>query len=457
MGKIENIKPEHFKYILLPNIQNNKVLNIFLFYRSNINDIKNNDKNNNNEETKQKEEKNVDNKKKDKKEENKDFIESKEFKAFINALDLKSMIYRLFAIPNEINSNNCKYLNELQWDIIKYNYDNFTEEEQEELKWLLYDLKNSNGKRIIDIDIPKDFICNCNEMYVYFTDMNIKPLIMKELKTHTFGFYENESKTIKYLKFINKKKYKTFKKFHQFAITKGNYKQYTQKKDKDKKENMIIDHIQEAPLYFYDYNYYSNIGNIKIGKPKTLKYNSKKYKEYVKNLIYCKIIESWKASDRLIKNNKKPQFNNCFYNLKELDKKVNRNIKAKIIDRSKIIYPRTYKDKVNLLYMNFYFPKSQKLKINNEIKNIVLLSIIYNLDKISYTDIIKELHSNIFKGNTKDNYDKNIDYSKLFEYIKGKDILYMMEDSNNINKKAILETKDVFYDNKEIVKVKNYQ
>ena len=107
--------------------------------------------------------------------------------------------------------------------------------------------------------------------------------------------------------------------------------------------------------------------------------------------------------------------------------------------------------------MNFYFPKSQKLKINNEIKNIVLLSIIYNFDKISYTDIIKELHSNIFKDNTMDNYDENIDYSKLFEYIKEKDILYMMEDSNNINKKAILETKDIFYDNKEIVKVKNYQ
>lgn len=428
MGKIENINPAHFKYILLPNIQNNKVLNIFLFYRRNIEDIKNNDN-----------------------EEKYNFIESQKFKAFLNALDLKSMIYRLFAIPNEINSNNCRYLNELQWDIIKYNYDNFTEEEQEELKWLLYDLKNSNGKRIIDIDIPKDFICNCNEMYVYFTDMNIKPLIMKELKTHTLGFYENESKTIKYLKFINRKTYEHYKEFHKFVISKGKCKQHTMKKEE------VIDHMQEAPLYFYDYNYFSNTTNAIMKKPKKLKYNSKEYKEYVKNLIYCKIIESWKASDRLIKNNKKPQFNNCFYNLKELDKKVNRNIKAKIIDKSKIIYPRTYKDKVNLLYMNFYFPKSQKLKINNEIKNIVLLSIIYNFDKISYTDIIKELHSNIFKDNTMDNYDENIDYSKLFEYIKEKDILYMMEDSNNINKKAILETKDIFYDNKEIVKVKNYQ
>lgn len=428
MGKIENINPAHFKYILLPNIQNNEVLNIFLFYRNNIEDIKNDDN-----------------------EEKYNFIESQEFKAFLNALDLKSMIYRLFAIPNEINSNNCRYLNELQWDIIKYNYDNFTEEEQEELKWLLYDLKNSNGKRIIDIDIPKDFICNCNEMYVYFTDMNIKPLIMKELKTHTLGFYENESKTIKYLKFINRKNYEHYKEFHKFVISKGKCEQHTMKKEE------VIDHIQEAPLYFYDYNYFSNTTNARMKKTKKLKYNSKEYKEYVKNLIYCKIIESWKASDRLIKNNKKPQFNNCFYNLKELDKRVNRNIKAKIIDKSKIIYPRTYKNKVNLLYMNFYFPKSQKLKINNEIKNIVLLSIIYNFDKIRYTDIIKELYSNIFKNNTSNNYDENIDYSKLFEYIKGKDILYMIEDSNNINKKAILETKDIFYDNKEIVKVKNYQ
>lgn len=428
MKKIENINPAHFKYILLPNIQDNEVLNIFLFYRSNIKNIKNNYN-----------------------EEKSNFIESQEFKDFLNSLDLKNMIYRLFNIPNKINSNNCKYLNELQWDIVKYNYDNFTEEEQEELKWLLYDLKNSNGNKINDISISKDFTCNCNEMYVYFTDMNIKPLIMKELKTYTLGFYENENKTIKYLKFINRENYKNYKEFHKFVISKGKYIQYTMKKEE------VIDHIQKAPSYFYDYNYSFNTINARMKKTKKLKYNSKEYKEYVKSLIHCKIIECWKASNRLIKNYNKPQFNNCYYNLKELDKEVNRYIKAKIIDKSKIIYPRTCKNKVNLLYMNFFFPKSQKLKINNEIKNITLLSIIYNLDKISYTDIIKELHSNIFKDNTKDNYDENIDNSKLFEYIKGKDILYMMEDSNNINKNAILETKDIFYDNKEIIKVKKYQ
>ncbi|MFR1777292.1 MAG: hypothetical protein ACLSW4_04480 [Clostridia bacterium] len=396
-----------------------------MFYRNNIEDIEDN----NNKEPS-------------------NFIESQKFKDFLNKLDLKSMIYRLFAIPNEINSNNCKYLNELQWDIVKCNYDKFTEEEQQELKWLLYDVKNSNGNRIVDIDIPKDFICNCNELYVYFTDIKIKNAIMKKLKTHTLGFYENESKTIKYLKFIDKKNYKLYNEFHKFVISKCKYEQYVMNK------NDVIDHIQEAPLYFYDYNYFYNITNAKMKKPKTLKYNNK---EYVKSLIYCKIIESWKATNRLIKNNQKPQFNNCNYNLKELDKNINRNIKAKIIDKSKIIYPRTYKNKPELLYMNFYFPKSQKLKTTNGTENIVLLSIIYNLEDISYTNIIEELYSNIFKDNTKDNYDENIDYSKLFEYIKGKDILYMIEDSNNINQKAILETKDIFYENKEIVLVKNYQ
>lgn len=396
-----------------------------MFYRNNIEDIEDN----NNKEPS-------------------NFIESQKFKDFLNKLDLKSMIYRLFAIPNEINSNNCKYLNELQWDIVKCNYDKFTEEEQQELKWLLYDVKNSNGNRIVDIDIPKDFICNCNELYVYFTDIKIKNAIMKKLKTHTLGFYENESKTIKYLKFIDKKNYKLYNEFHKFVISKCKYEQYVMNK------NDVIDHIQEAPLYFYDYNYFYNITNAKMKKPKTLKYNNK---EYVKSLIYCKIIESWKATNRLIKNNQKPQFNNCNYNLKELDKNINRNIKAKIIDKSKIIYPRTYKNKPELLYMNFYFPKSQKLKTTNGTENIVLLSIIYNLEDISYTNIIEELYSNIFKDNTKDNYDENIDYSKLFEYIKCKDILYMIEDSNNINQKAILETKDIFYENKEIVLVKNYQ
>ena len=123
------------------------------------------------------------------------------------------------------------------------------------------------------------------------------------------------------------------------------------------KKEEVIDHIQEAPLYFYDYNYFSNTTNARMKKTKKLKYNSKEYKEYVKNLIYCKIIESWKASDRLIKNNKKPQFNNCFYNLKELDKRVNRNIKAKIIDKS--------------LYFNTYLPKPQVnalVRINEPIK-----------------------------------------------------------------------------------------
>ncbi len=410
-----NIGQEHFKYILLPNIENKEVLNIFLFYR----------------------------------EEN--FVTEQEFHDFLNKLNLKDMIYKLFAIPNEINLNNCKYLNNLQRDIIKFNYDNFKEEEQQELKWLLYDCLNSNGNEIVDSSLREKFISKHSELNVYFTDMKFQNSILNKLKKYTLGFYENENKTIKYLKFINRKNYNSYDIFHQFILMQGKKGQYA------KEKSNIIDHIQKPPSYFYDYNCSSNIKNICEKKPKTLNYESKEYKQYVKNLIYCRIIESWKITNRLIENKRRPQFNNCYYNLKELNETVNRDIKAEIIDKSDIIYPHTYKREKNKMYIDFYFPKSQKLKTTTGFENVVFLSIIYNLEEKSYTDIIKELHSSIFKDNTISNYDENIDYNKLFKYIKGKDILYMVEYTNNVNQRGILNTKDVFYDTKELVKIKNYQ
>lgn len=408
-SNIKNIKPEHFKYALLPNIQNNDILNIFLFYRENI------------------------------------WIETNEFYNFLDDLDLTNMIYNLFDIITPINANTCPYLNELQWNIIRYDYNKLSQEEQRDLKWLLYDCTNINKKN--------RFLSGSNKLYVYFTDISFKRTLQKALKSHTLGFYKNESNSIPYLKLIatNSKEKIKYKSFHKFVITRGKYEQYT------KVNNEIIDHIQKAPLYFYDFNYWSNITNVRYTKNSKAKYTSSEYKEYVKNLIYCKIIEKWKSKNQMVIDYKRPQFNNCYYNLIGLDKTINENIKAKIIDNSNIIYPQTYRNRKNLLYMNFFFPKSQKFKTSKGFENIVILSIIYNLEKITYTEIIKEIYNNIFNSNTSDNYDKNINYAKLFDYIKGKDIMYVIEDSNNINQKATLYTKDIFYRNNKFIEIKHYQ
>lgn len=396
---MDNIPPEHFNYILLPNTQNSDILNIYLFYRHELLNAN-----------------------------------------FFNTLDLKKLVYRLFEIPDHINCSNYDYLSNIQKELLRYNFNNFTQEEQYKLKWLLYDCKNVNGKLLLDS--PKniyDFYSQ-GELYVYFTDKSIQYILNDVLKTNTLGFLENDDKTIKYLKLINKSDYTKCTTFHKFVMARGKVEQYT------KKTNEVIDHIQKAPKYFYDFNYWTNHNNV-------LKNNSHR----IKNLIYCKIIESWIANNRLKLDIERPQFNNCFYNLKHLDSCTNRTIKQKMIDQSNIIYPHVSKYNMNKMFITFYFPKSKKLKVKNTYKSIVALSIIYDLNTLDYTGIVCDLKNNIFNSTQHMSYDQNLNYHKLFEYIKGKDILYMIENKKDITQQGILTYKD-FFDEKtnNVEKIINY-
>ena len=133
-------------------------------------------------------------------------------------------------------------------------------------------------------------------------------------------------------------------------------------------------------------------------------------------------------------------------------------IKANIIDRSSIIYPRKDLIDKDVFYIFFYFPKTQNIKINNTNENIVALTIIYDFELISYEKIIEELSNSIFDdNNNSSNYDDRIDYDKLFNYIKGKNILIMKENKESILQQGILHLKDSFDENTEnVIKIQNY-
>lgn len=396
---MENLEPEHFKYIMLPNTQNSDVLNIYLFYRE------------------------------------AEFTKGEEFYNFLDEIDLKKIIYTLFEIPAKYFE---EYLNKIQKYIIKFDFNKFNKEEQLELKWLLYDCNNVNGKKLV---INNERFISNSRLYVYFTDNALKGKIKKELANTTLGFVENDKESIKYLKFIDKKNCDRCYTFHKFVISKGKVNQYS------KNKNDVIDHNQKPPEYFYDICLWDNQNNTMRKIKNEIK------KEELKEMIYYKIIESWRRQNRVIIN-RKPQVNNCFDNLKELNESINKGLKNKMIDKSEIIYPRSTKNNKMCIY--FYFPKTQNLKINNISKRIVALSIIYNLNEIKYDDIIKELRDNIYDNN-KLEFDQRINYNKLFEYIKGKDILYMVEDLNDTTQKGILICKDFFDEKTKNVKmIKNY-
>ena len=112
--------------------------------------------------------------------------------------------------------------------------------------------------------------------------------------------------------------------------------------------------------------------------------------------------------------------------------------------------------KNNIFYITFYFPKSYILKINNTNKKIITLTIKYDFKKtVDYTTIITELKTKVF--NTK-NHEKII--NNLFDYIKGKDILYMIEKKDDINQKGLIETRALFNENdfeEYATEIKNYQ
>lgn len=84
------------------------------------------------------------------------------------------------------------------------------------------------------------------------------------------------------------------------------------------------------------------------------------------------------------------------------------------------------------------------MKIKMEIKKIVSLTIRYkartNIND-DYEKVIKKLYEIIGKKEIKNSVKK---LNELYKYIQGKYILYMVEDNNNINQRAIIENRAFF-------------
>lgn len=430
MSKIKNIDINHFQSFQLPSIQCKEVINTFVFYRKDnfVLDTK-------------KEEKN-----------NKIRFENKFLKYLDENIDFKTLIFKLFEFSKNTDDN---FLFPIQKRIKSFNFSKIPKNVQQKIKWLLYDCKNSSGNPLCN-NIPSEFISNNKELYVFFTDNCIQNYLKgKAYKNGIYNFYTNESKKLKYFKITEKlnysntticsnqiKKNPQFCPIHKLVLSRGNS---NYKIDDDK----YIDHIQKAPEYYFDFNFQSNIINAIIN-------NKDNETKMITEMIYSKILECW--NKYLLNYNNTPQINNCNYNLKCLDKNFNMGIKANIIDRSSIIYPRKDLIDKDVFYIFFYFPKTQNIKINNTNENIVALTIIYDFELISYEEIIEELSNNIFDdNNNSNNYDDRIDYDKLFNYIKGKNILIMKENKESTLQQGILNLKDSFDENTEnVIKIQNY-
>jgi len=395
INNIRNIPLECFRSIMLPNVQDESIVNIYLFYR---------------------EEK---------------ISQSNEFKDFLKQLDLKKMILKLFEV-----SENEEFILKTQEEIVNFDFNLFNEEEKNDMKWLLYDCKNPSGNKIVK---GNNFKCDSG-LYIYFTDRKIMEKLEEE-QMAKLSFYENERKTKKYLKVHTKQN--SYDKFHYYVMFDGN----KEKIINAEKENKIVDHMQMPPKYFYDINCWSNKNQARIDFANGRIDNKNK----IKNIIYSSIIECWK--DR-IEWKFMPQQNDCYYNLLLLDKNVNKNEKYKLVEernedkngnkKDYTIFPHRSIEKKDVFYITIYFYKTQELKVNNEIKKIVSLTIRYkartNIND-DYEKVIKKLYEIIGKKEIKNSVKK---LNELYKYIQGKYILYMVEDNNNINQRAIIENRAFF-------------
>ncbi len=384
-NNIKNIPLECFRSIMLPNVQDESIVNIYLFYR---------------------EEK---------------ISQSDEFKNFIKQLDLKKMIFKLFQVSKEE-----EFILKSQEEIVNFDFNLFNEEEKNDMKWLLYDCKNPSGNKIVE---GNNFKCDSG-LYIYFTDRKIMEKLEEE-QMAKLSFYENERKTKKYLKVHTTSK--SYSAFHKY-VTLGKNKKV---KSNAEKENNVVDHMQSSPKYFYDINCWSNENQARIDFV-----NDKiDYKNKIKSIIYSNIIECWKGR---IECDDIPQQNNCYYNLLLLDEKINKNEKYKLVEaqneKDYIICPHRSIEENDVFYITIYFLKAQELKVNSEIKKIVLLTIKYKAQtniNDDYGKIIKELYEIINRAKANESSELN----EIYKYIQGKYILYMVEDCNDINQRAIIENR----------------
>ena len=154
MKKINNIGLEHFKTIIFNSYANPDILNIYLFYRENS------------------------------------LVETQEFKNYLRRLDCKKLIYNLFGVQDE---NEFIKMNKLQKIIRDFDYNLLDEEEKNKLNWLLYDIKDGNGKFINDKMDSRWY--QKSELYMFFTDKNLEKRIYKKLEDFELGFFENERGT----------------------------------------------------------------------------------------------------------------------------------------------------------------------------------------------------------------------------------------------------------------------
>ena len=76
---------------------------------------------------------------------------------------------------------------------------------------------------------------------------------------------------------------------------------------------------------------------------------------------------------------------------------------------------------------------------------------------MTYEDIIKELNQNIFSKNKNQNIDERLNFDMLFNYIRGKNIMCLIEEKNNINQQGILETRDFFDESTDnVIRINEY-
>lgn len=353
---------------------------------------------------------------------------SDEFENYINSLKLEDMLKKLFCIKKSINSTDDTdyiYLDDIQKEIINLETKKFTDEDTYILKWLMYDLKNANGV-FVNKNL-KFYNPQSKKLMLYFTDKDMLKKIEKKVrKGFNFNYYSNSTKKNKYLKLEKGEQYNTM---HELVLDKPIYDKTIE----------YIDHIQKPREYLLDVNYWTTKNIIlldeSIDKIKKIKY-----------IIYAKILTYWK--EMCIIEWAKPQCNNCLSNLRILNDQYNKGIKAQIIDRSNNV---AIYSKGKYMYTYFFFDTPKSIDIQKSKKDIVALAIKHKLtQKNTYEKLIDDINGLVYRND-------KINIDKLFEYIKGKHILFMIENQNDICQKAILQFRE-FYDKNtsNTIEVDNY-
>lgn len=421
-NKEEYFPLNRFEDILLTNFCNNDILNIYIFYRElpqkdeNTTIAKDNitdEKNKNSREIKPDE-------------------KIEDLKKYLKTLNFKNMILRLFEF--NIDAYSYSFFEE---KLKKFDFDTISAEEQEKIKWLMFDLKNASGNSIIS-NIPMEFVGK-RKLNLYFTEISPFSELQEKLPNYKFTFNASN-----YLTIYPTKDDTTWNHlFHQY------YFEDFKGASVGKKGEFEIDHASKIEESAIDIASHSlDFANIFNTPKKELS------AELLLRAIYYKIIGLWGGSEISYT----PKANNKLSNLWKITHSDNVLKKERGIDDSnnlRFFHSYNTDKTIRNTYLNIYFSEPHTIPLQQKETKIIALCIIFNNKDYSKKALLQDI-SQYFKKDKNQGTDI-IDFEALLKYIQNKKILFLPE-TNNLKSNAIFATRECLTEETpEIISVDSYK